>query len=229
MQQQGVGKRQRRRLDALAGGLRLGQAVQALLQGDGPPFADRLALRQLRALPADPPQDGVAYVLARPLGQVGHPLARGGEFVLVAQPGVERMGVAAQLAQQLFAQGVVADRHALAGERANLQDHPAPGLAALPPAVVAGVVAEAHEDRQRQAEQGEGCGFDPHEPVGMNGPDQHDEGRQQGDHQAAHGDAPGYRALQRDQHVEQIGFRTNDHGFRASLSWKWEISRRSCS
>ena len=41
----------------------------------------------------------------------------------------------------------------LANQRAHLGKQRAPLLAPLPPTVVAGVVAEAHEDRQRQADQ----------------------------------------------------------------------------
>ena len=54
------------------------------------------------------------------------------------------------------ATGVIGQQQVhLAGQRTRFVDQLAPQLAAFPPAVVAGAVAETEEDRQHQAEQGE--------------------------------------------------------------------------
>ncbi|MNP55943.1 hypothetical protein D3C76_1506300 [compost metagenome] len=129
------------------------------------------------------------------------------------------MGIATQRQQQAIAGLAVGNHHALANERAHLDDHLPPGLAPLPPAVVAGVVAKAHEDRQGNTQQGEGCGVDLGEERRMQVLHQYDQRCQGGDHHAAPGNAFGDRAFEGNQDVEQVGFGMDDH----------RASRQSCS
>ncbi|MOA19160.1 hypothetical protein D3C78_1395200 [compost metagenome] len=75
------------------------------------------------------------------------PVATGGQFVFPAQPRVEGMGEAAQVAEDRMALIRVLDHQGFTNHRADFDDHIAPRLARFIPAVVAGVVAKAHEDR----------------------------------------------------------------------------------
>ncbi|MNG28521.1 hypothetical protein D3C84_1137940 [compost metagenome] len=85
------------------------------------------------------------------------------------------MGIATQAQQQAFAQFRISDHAAFADKRTYFDDHLAPGFTAFPPALVAGVVAKAHEDRQRQTKQGKGRGIDPGKQGRVQVLDQHDQ------------------------------------------------------
>jgi hypothetical protein len=136
------------------------------------------------------------------------------------------MGKPAQIAQQLPTQAGVVDALGFAHHRAHPQQHFAPGLAALVPAVVTGVVAKAEENRQRQAEQGERCRVDLGEVARHKDFNQHNHRRQQRQHQGAHGNAFGDRTSEGEEHGELIGSRSDDH---LAVPVARRISRRSCS
>ncbi|MNN61651.1 hypothetical protein D3C81_1768970 [compost metagenome] len=67
-------------------------------------------------MPADLTQNGVADIVRADCVGVGQPRPGGCQVILVAQPGIERMGKAAQVAQQLGTQRRVGDHHTLAHE-----------------------------------------------------------------------------------------------------------------
>ncbi|MDT4874769.1 hypothetical protein FQZ97_1100930 [compost metagenome] len=122
------------------------------------------------------------------------------------------MGETTQVAQQFGAQCFVGNRHAFPHERAGFDNQFAPGLAPLPPTVVARIVSKAHEDRQRQAQQGEWRGADRVEIRREMPLDQHDQRGQQCHHQATQGNAFDDRPLEGEQHAQHIGGGGDDHG-----------------
>ena len=96
-------------------------------------------------------------------------------------------------------------------EGAHLEDELAPEFAGLPPAIVAGVVAEAQEERERDAEQREGSDGDFAEQAGVKVMDRGDDGREGGDHQQARQDGGKDRALEDEKQAERAGLGTNNH------------------
>ncbi|MNR05604.1 hypothetical protein D3C85_1216460 [compost metagenome] len=168
------------------------------------------------------------------LGHRVQPVATGGHFVFLAQPRVEGMGEAAKVAEDRVSLCRVLDHQGFTNHRADLHDHIAPGLARFIPAVVAGVVAKAHEDRQRQTQQREGRGADLGKVAGMQGFDEHDGRGEQRHHQAAPGDAFGNRTLEGRQHADQVGFGSHDHGFQPPvmfmkrMTWTSSFTSKLC-
>ncbi len=118
-----------------------------------------------------------------------------------------RSAVSTPLAPPLEDQG-------LAAEGAPGDEQPAPELPRLPPAVVAGVVAEPEEDRERDADERERrAGDDRHQsreiPVG-----EHDQRRQRDDEEELRKDARQDRAAggaHDEEDGENAGLLADDH------------------
>ena len=106
-------------------------------------------------------------------------------------------------------------RGGLARERPAGNDDVSPELPAFPPARVAGVVAKAHEDRQRDADEREGNGADPRKNtrVLLCGEDRDD--ADDGNQDEAARDPWQNRAIDRQENVLDAGLRANDHFLRA--------------
>ncbi|MNV52976.1 hypothetical protein D3C71_1450950 [compost metagenome] len=155
---------------------------------------------------------------------LGHPWQRGQRGIAPAQLGRQRMGKAdPEPAEALAARRVVGQqRAAQPGQAARFVDQLAPQLAAFPPALETSVVAEAQEDRQDQAKQGERGDRNPLDArrvpdLGQGG---HGDGQQQ-DRQHLGGHRRNDGAAQDVQQLPAVGTRTNDHRKR-----KWRPSGR---
>ena len=218
MQQQRIGEGRGRELDALAGGLDGGAGGGALGQGLVEDVGQLAAPQTGGQVAVDGQQQRVRHVAAAGQGfglvQL-HPGPGGGQGVLFAQARGQRVGEADAAAHDALLHrvgGAGGQQHrAFARQAAALDDKLAPLLARFPPAVVADVVAETHEDRQRQAEQREGHGgqVGGREHAVVVHP--HDQAGQQGDDENATEDARNDGAAQNEEQGQRGRTRTDDH------------------
>ncbi|KAG1396569.1 hypothetical protein G6F59_013783 [Rhizopus arrhizus] len=158
VQQQGVGERQWCGEDALAAGLDRRHRVQALLQLGVEDRVEVTGAQGLGQFGGDHRQQRVRHVLTLAelftLALVQPRQGHQGPDAPAQAPGQGMgegrgdIGDAAATAMVIGQQQID-----LAGQRTRFKDQLAPQLAAFPPAVIAGAVAEAEEDRQHQAEQ----------------------------------------------------------------------------
>ena len=176
VQQQGVGKRNGRVAQALAGGGSKGDESQRLIHlvvADGVNLAVTYALRQVVGIGLD---DGVPPVIH---GQVAHlvPVVPGQPALhstvvhVVAQLGTQRMGMGQCAVDHAHAHITFAvvgvkrlvqpnQAQALARQHAHADVDVTPELAPFPVAVIGGVVAKAQKNGQRQTNQRKGNGGD---------------------------------------------------------------------
>ncbi|MNI53789.1 hypothetical protein D3C73_1086430 [compost metagenome] len=163
MQQQRIGERTGRELDAFTGGLDGGALRHALGQRLVKNVAELAAPQAAGQVAVDRHEQRVRHVAAtgkRVQLVLLHPGAHGLHHVLPAQPRRQPVAESDAAPHQPFLNRVGRagrqQHRAFAGQAARLHDQVAPLLAGFPPAVIADVVAKAHEDRQGQAEQREG-------------------------------------------------------------------------
>ncbi|KAG1186338.1 hypothetical protein G6F35_014674 [Rhizopus arrhizus] len=163
MQQQRIGERTGRELDAFAGGLDGGALRHALGQALIENVAELAAPQTGRQVAVDRHEQRVRHIAAT--GQrvqfvLLHPGAHGLHHVLAAQARRQPVPETDAAPHQPFLHrvgGAGRQQHrAFPRQAARLHDQVAPLLAGFPPAVITDVVAKAHEDRQRQAEEREG-------------------------------------------------------------------------
>jgi hypothetical protein len=145
----------------------------------------------------------------RPLA--GREPSGGASRILATQLVTQRVGESDRPPAERAAHGGVGQEHdCIPGEAADLGDELAPLPARLPPALVAGVVAEPQEDGERESQQGEWRGREVAEQAGPQMVQQRERGGERHDGQHARRDGGHHRAAQDDQKFERTRAGTDD-------------------